>query len=127
LSEEPRGIFVFDITGDLDVFPSIAEATAYMEPPDVESGEYVALFTLDGRVVTAAVKDGRVVLTVSSKRDEPDFSQRLLRFRQLSPLDLPEDRVALANALLRWEWDHRWPKRPRWFSRRLFGDGPARL
>jgi hypothetical protein len=34
------------------------------------------------------------------------------------------DPLSFAAAESKWEWEHRWPKRPRWLSRRLHGDDP---
>jgi hypothetical protein len=41
-----------------------------LEAIDVDDGEYVAPFTLDGRVVTATTDAYEVVLTVEQARDQ---------------------------------------------------------
>lgn len=127
MTEDPRGIFVFTREGDLLAFPSLSEAAAYMEAIDVANGEYPALFTIDGRVVAAATPNNETTLTVTSEPNDSELNRRLLDYRRKSPQTLPEDRIALANALLRWHWEHRWPKRPRWLARRLHGTGPSQL
>ena len=120
-----RAVFVFDQGGDVMAFPSVEDAAGYMEAVDVEAGEYPALFALDGRIITATTRNHEVVLTVEDARDEAGLRQRLLEGRQRKRLtSLPDDLVAIANELLRQEWDNRWPKRPRWLVRRLHGEGP---
>ncbi len=120
-----RAVFVFDSDGEVMVFPSVEQAAGYMEYIDVEAGEYTALFTLDGRTITAATEGYEVILTVEEARDEAGLRQRLLDGRQRNRLTSPpDDLVAIANELLRREWASRWPRRPRWLARRLHGDGP---
>jgi hypothetical protein len=120
-----RAVFVFDQDGDVMAFQSVEQAAGYMEYIDVEGGEYPALFTLDGRIITATTEGYEVILAVEEARDEAGLRQRLLdgwqRNRLTSP---PDDLVAIANELLRQEWNNRWPKRPRWLARRLRGEGP---
>jgi hypothetical protein len=132
MTDDPRGIFVFDREGNLNVFASTGAAYAYMEAIDVANGEYEALFTLDGRVIAASAPEDAganddFTLTVTSERNDAELDRRLGEYRRKSPRVLPEDRLAFANALLLLEWESRWPKRPRWLDRRLHGDGPARL
>ena len=122
-------VFLFDLDGHVSAFRSVEEAAAWMEPNDVLDGEYPAVFTLDGHVVTPTTTDAdRVTLTVTDERDEASLLHWLkesgLRYGLTSPAD---DVVAVANELLRREWQNRWPRRPRWLSRRLYGDGPTQL
>ena len=69
-----------------------------------------------------------VTLTVTEERDEASLLHWLeesgVRYGLSSPAD---DVLAMANELLRREWQDRWPRRPRWLSRRLYGDGPTQL
>jgi hypothetical protein len=132
MTEDPRGLFVFERGGDLSVFPSISAARAYMEAIDVANGEYEALFAVDGRIVTVSARDDAtaaddITFTVTSKRGDTELDRRLAEYRRASSRVLPEDRLAFANAILLWEWESRWPKRPRWLARRLHGDGPVQL
>jgi hypothetical protein len=63
-------------------------------------------------------------LAVKEKRDVAGLRQRLLDTRpQVGLTRPPENLLAVANELLRLDWEHRWPKRPRWLARRLHGEG----
>jgi hypothetical protein len=122
-----RAVFVFDQDGDVMAFPSVEDAAGEMEAVDVDAGEYAALYALDGRIVTATIDAERVmvILTVEEQRDEAGLRQRLLDARERVGLTSPpDDLAAIANELLRLEWEHRWPKWPRWLARRLHGQGP---
>ena len=129
MSSKAGAVFLFDLDGHVSAFRSVEEAAAWMEPNDVLDGEYPAVFTLDGHVVTPATTDAdRVTLTVTDERDEASLLHWLeecgSRYGLTSPAD---DVLAVANELLRREWKSRWPRRPRWLSRRLYGDGPTQL
>jgi hypothetical protein len=127
-SDDPGAVFVFSEDPVPIVFTSLADAAGQMEAIDVDSGEYQTLYTLDGRVVRASTRGQRVILEVSTERDEDDLRRRLTEWSDTGHLTSdPGDLVAVANELLRDEWDGRWPKRPRWLSRRLHGDGPAQI
>jgi hypothetical protein len=77
-----------------------------MEAVDVDAGEYPALFTLDGRIVTVTTEAEQVVLTVDEQRDEAGLRQRLLDARpRVGLTSPPDDLVASANELLRLEWE----------------------
>lgn len=121
-------VFVLTRDDDLMVFVSLDDAAGWMEAIDVDDGEYPALFTLDARLVTASTEDQRVNLTVTEEHDEPALRQRLRKYLQrVGWTSLPESPRAVANELLRLQWEHRWPRRPAWLSRRLFGDGPRQV
>ena len=102
-----------------------------MEAIDVKNGEYEAIYT---STADRHGNDGErgpsefVVLEVTSDRDEGDLDSRLLAWVNRGKLTSdPGDRVAVANELLRRQWESRWPKRPKWFARRLFGDQPEQI
>lgn len=112
--------------------PSIERAAAYMEPVDVRNGEYEAVFDETGRrysfevVTEGSVESTRLAATEhvdldelrSRLSDEMSRSNRTgLKVEDVSPLEYAAD-------VSRWQWERRWPKRPRWLSRRLHGDGP---
>lgn len=122
-------VFLFDRDGYLWAFRSLEEAAAWMEPVDVLDGEYAAAFTLDGHVVTPTTTAAdRVALTVTEERDEASLMHWLRECALRCGLTSPtEDVVAVANELLRREWQNRWPRSPRWLSRRLHGDGPTQV
>jgi len=121
-------VFVFTKDDDLNVFVSLDDAAGWMEAIDVDDGEYPALFTLDGRLVNARTEDQSVRLSVTGEQDEAALHLRLQDYRRRVGLtSAPEDTRAVANELLRLEWEHRWPKRPAWLSRRLHGEGPRQV
>jgi hypothetical protein len=121
-------VFVFTQDGDLTVFASVDEAAEWLEATDVADGEYDALFTMDGSVVDARSQDQQVILSVTEMRDERALQQRLRDYQRRVGLHTsPEDPRAVANELLRLEWERRWPRRPAWLSRRLHGDGPPQI
>lgn len=126
MAERLRAVFVFALEGEPFVFRSLAEAAGFMEAIDVTDGEYPALFTDEGQVVEAtATPDFNVLLALPDQYDPAAF-RALLRERT-SGLGLTADTsdvIAIGDALLRQEWEHRWPQRPRWLARRLHGDSP---
>ena len=79
------GVFVFSEDPLPQAFRSLADAEAEMEAIDVESGEYKAVYTLDGRIVSAATADNRVVLKVTAERDEADLDWRLREWAKRAP------------------------------------------
>lgn len=126
MSDRPRAFFLFG-DGGLTVEPDITQAAAYMEPIDVTNGEYDAVFDDTGRRYRVGVAGGTTHLEPS---DEVDLEalQDLLRdvppaTRSLEGFD-PDCPLAAAEAISRYEWANRWPKRPRWLSRRLHGGQP---
>jgi hypothetical protein len=120
-------LFVFALDG-VDAFPSVEDAAASMEAIDVDNGEYPALFTLDGRIVTATASNNDVMLTITDRRDESDLDRRLHEWApRIGLTSPPEDRRAVANELMRLDWELRWPKWPRWLARRLHRAAPPRI
>ena len=128
VSEEPRAVFMFSEDPLPDVFTSLAAAAGDMEAVDVEEGVYHALFTLDGRVVRFGTADGRVLLEVTDERDPDDLRRRLREWCERGHLESdPDDLEAVANELLRREWEARWPKRPWWLSNLIHGVRPPQV
>ena len=128
MSDQPRAVFVFGEDPLPGVYTSLAMAAAAMEAIDVKNGEYHVLYTLDGRVVRTSTRGQRVLLEVTDARDEDDLRSRLRDWSERGHLTSdPDDLVAVANEMLRGEWDARWPKRPKWLSRRIHGDSPAQI
>jgi len=97
-------------------------------PPDPRAPPEPAPFLHDGDVVDLGTAGETVVLTPSEQRDLARLSTLLVdyqrttgtQFGSLNPLDV-------ANEWLRWEWEHRWPKRPTWLARRLHGEVPPQV
>src|SRR4051812_12432463 len=48
-------------------------------------------------------------------------------FRAVFVFSSDEPLAVDANAVLRAEWEARWPKRPRWLARRLHGEGALQI
>jgi hypothetical protein len=125
MAGEPVFVFAVD---DVEVFPSVGDAAATLEGVDVDGGEFEALFTLDGRIVRAASSGERAVLTVTPQRDAADFHARLRSYAESAGLVAPsDDPRAVANEILRRQWEQRWPKHPRWLDARLHGAGPIQV
>jgi hypothetical protein len=116
-------VFVFADDG-LNVFENLDHLRGWIEGVDIENGVYEAIFTLDGHVVRAAANGADAVLTVTETVDEADLKRRVRRYGKRFESD-PDDLRAVANELLDREWDARWPKHPRWLSRRLHGERPS--
>lgn len=126
--EAVRPIFVFGDEPAPMVFPSLGSVIGWMEAIDVDNGVYEALYTLDGHVVTATTSGNNLILEVSPERNEADLRQRIRRSASGGHVSSdPDDLTAVANEFLRARWDNRWPKRPRWLSRRIHGDGPQQV
>lgn len=123
MTSEAGAVFIFTQDGDARVCRSLSDASR-MEAIDVDNGEYPGIFLLDGRIVTATTVAGDVVLTVTEDRDYDGLRRRMQEFRHRSGLSPLDDLVEVAYEWLRGEWEHRWPKRPRWLARRVHGDAP---
>lgn len=118
-------MFVFADDG-LNVFPSLGDLYGWLEAPDVDEGVYEAIFSMHGDVIRARTEGMNVILTVTGIVDL-DGLERRLRAHEHEFLSDPADRRAVANEMLRRQWDARWPQRPRWLARRLHGDGPPEV
>lgn len=124
-----RGVFVFAEDG-VQFFRTIALAAGYVEAVDAEEGVYEDFITLDGeRLVPRALDATNVRL----ERSGEDAGERLLELLQResstrhSWTSDPTDPVSVANELLTFQWESRWPKWPGWLDRRLHGAKPARI
>ena len=119
-------MLVWTRDGDLLAFESLSEAAGDMEAIDVDEGEYVAAFTLDGRPVAISAGDGRVILNVGEEPNLAELRRRLTDSQARSGFHSPtNDPVAVASELVWGAWDHRWPQRPGWLARRLHGPAPT--
>jgi len=122
-------VFTFSIDGYVRVHLSPEKAAGWMEAIDVEGGEYEVIYDDSGLVYEPdVVGDRRVALVPTDRRDLDDLVRRLEAFGERTGLRMPEARPGFtqgaAEVLAAWEWDRRWPKRPRWLSRRIHGPGP---
>jgi hypothetical protein len=100
-----RPLLAFDRDDWAYVIPSASEADGHLESVDVEDGEY-QVYLLDGRVVDAVVIDGRVALRESELRDRAGLHERLRAVvRRYELASAPDDPVAVANELLRRDWE----------------------
>jgi hypothetical protein len=121
-------VFVFGEDPLPGVFTSLADAAGDMEAIDVANGEYHALYTVDGHVVRMSGASGYVRLEVTDERNVADLRRRLREWAARGDLASdPDDLVAVANELLRGQSEARWPKRPRWLSRRIHGASPPEI
>jgi hypothetical protein len=124
----PRAFFLIG-DGDVHVEPTLERAAGCMEPIDVRNGEYEAVFDESGRRYDMSVVDEITILIPTNDVDRDELVRLLRQYVPGENLALEpepfEDPLAVAAAISRREWEHRWPKRPRWLSRRIHGDGPA--
>ncbi|QGN59086.1 hypothetical protein [Nostocoides sp. HKS02] len=120
------GVFVFGKDGDVMAFPDLETAAGWMESIDVLEGEYEAAFTVDGREVTiVGERESPVSLRATDVRDLDGLRKRLARSGDHLGLNFPlSDLTAVANDLMRWQWEQRWP---RWVSRLFGGKGPPQV
>jgi hypothetical protein len=124
----PPAVLVFDSDGEAYAFRSLATAEGHLEMIDVLDGEYQGAFTTDGNVVVLSGEpDGPVSLTWTPDKDPARLAQLLhaAATRRGRPW-VHDDPAAIAAELLHEDWEQRWPKRPRWLSRRLHGEEPPR-
>jgi hypothetical protein len=122
-----RALFVFDRENWCSVFPDVGEATGQLEANDVEAGECV-VFDHDGTVFEICAEGFDVRLRPTDERDLAQLRERLARFLDEWQIDCAsEDVIDIGTAILRAEWERRWPKRPRWLATRLHGDAPPKL
>jgi hypothetical protein len=100
-----RPCVAFDRDDWAHVIPSTSEPDRHLESVDVLAGEY-RVYTLDGRVVEAIVVGGRVALRETDERDIGGFRDRLAALvRRYDLASSPDDPVAVANELLRRDWE----------------------
>ena len=122
------GVFVFDTSGNLNVFASDAHAGGWLEAVDVELREYAAAYLVDGTVLEFSTVGERVVLRRTDRVDLPGLMARLRAHQRAA--GRPEevgDLVAFANEVLREEWEGRWPRPPRRLRRWFPDGGPPRI
>lgn len=83
-------IFVADCDGvDVAAFRSVADAEAWIEPPDVLRGDFAA-FDAQGRRLRAELKGRRTLLTVSEHAvpRDPELVARIKRLADATHLDI---------------------------------------
>ena len=129
MQEHRVAVLVFDRDGEVTAFPRLDNAAGWLESIDVLDGEYVCAFTLDGHVVEiTGVHGGPVSLRVTVERDDTGLRELLLRSQaRMGFVSDVDDLVSVANELMRQEWEHRWPRRPSWLRRSLYGDHPPQV
>jgi hypothetical protein len=109
----------------LHVFASHCDAERYVEGIDVEHGVWEGFWAVDGRVLEAEVDGSRVKLRLTDSVAGAELDRRLLEAVDALGIEAPaDDRIAVANEVLRRDWDARWPQWPRWLDRRLHESGP---
>lgn len=129
MDHQPRAFFLFASDG-LRVEPDITLAAGYMEPVDVENGEYEAVFDDTGRSYRFWVEGETTQIEPAEQVDLAALRQRLRaldregHFVGLEGVDA-DDPLSVAVAVSRWDWEHRWPRRPRRLARRLHGEQPG--
>ena len=120
-------LFVFDRDGWCSVFPGAEDAAGDLEANDVEAGEYVVL-DQHGTVFEIWAEGLDVRLRATGERDPAELHRRLGRFLAAMEIECAsDDAIEIGNAILRADWERRWPKRPRWLSRRVHGEAPPTL
>ena len=120
-------LFVFDRENWCSVFRDAADASGQLEANDVEADEFV-VFDQDGTVFTTWTEGQTVCLRPTDERDPDQLQQRLARFLDSQRITCASaDVIDIGNAILEDDWNSRWPKRPRWISRRIHGDAPRTL
>ena len=98
-----------------------------LEINDVDADEYIA-FDEHGTVFRLWVEGQDVRLAATDRHDEEQLRQRLAAFVTTRQIGIPsDDLIETGNAILREDWNSRWPKRPRWLANRLHGNAPPRL
>jgi len=129
MQEKPTAVLIFDRDGEAWAFPRIEDAADSMDSRAVLDGEYEAAFTLNGHVVAInGIRNGPVSLKVTDESDDAalrDFlhaSQSRMGFTSDA-----DDPVAVANELIRLEWERRSPHLPKWLRRPLYGDQPPQV
>jgi hypothetical protein len=122
-----RALFVFDRENWCSVFQGPEQAAAALETADVETDEYVA-FDERGTVFRLSTAGLDIHIAATPERDEEQLRARLRRFVDEWRIEAStDDLIEIGNAILRDDWDKRWPRRPRWLARRLHGTQPPTL
>jgi hypothetical protein len=124
-----RAFFLFG-DGDIHVESTAERLSGWMEAIDVRNGEYDdGIFDDTGRRYEPDVVGEEVRLVATDEIDLPLLLDRLREFVTRAGLAVEPvnagDPVAIAAIIAGWEWDDRWPKRPRWLSRLIHGDRPT--
>jgi len=130
--EAPVGgaVFVLDRDGDLMVHANAAWAAGWMEFLDVEDGEYVAAYRVDGAVlaISSAREEEAVVLTLTGQVDVAALQALVDEAVRRAPAETRAyDAVTALDFAEAWfaeEWGRRWVRWPRWLDRWLHGRGP---
>jgi len=129
MEENGKAVLIFDRDGEAWAFPHLDDAADSMDSTAVLDGEYEAAFTLDGRVVAInGIRNGPVLLEVTQESDELALREFLRKSQtRMAFTSDPEDPAAVANELIRMEWERRSPHLPGWMRRRLYGDQPPQV
>lgn len=129
MQENPTAVLIFHRDAEAWAFPRIEDAADSMDSRAVLDGDFEAAFTLDGHVVAInGIRNGPVSLKVTEESDETalrDFlraSQTRMGFTSDA-----NDPVAVANELIRREWEGRGPHLPKWLRRLLYGGQPPQV
>ena len=116
-----------DRDGELTAYPSVDAVVVHLEAVDVVAGEYVA-FDLSGQVLELRALGEDIEIVGTGRNDLDGLRRHLLAHGDRLGLDYdPGDPVAAANALLRHDWEARWPRWPRWLAVRLHGAAPPQV
>ncbi len=125
-----QAVFLFQ-NGDLHVESTLEDAAGYMEPVDVEAGEYDVVYDITGAIYLPVVEENQTLLLATGATDYADLVIRLKRFGDAAgvnfPTGDPDFTLTAARAVAEWEWRLRWPKRPAWLSRWIHGSEPPRF
>ena len=120
-------IFMFGDGGPV-IRESVESASGYMEAIDVENGEYEVIYDDTGVVYQPQIEGYRVRLVPTDTRDRDDLVRRLADYSETLGLALDpasqDFTIDLARSISASEWSRRWPKRPRWLSKWMHGNGP---
>ena len=129
MEENETAVLIFDRDGEAWAFPRLEDAAESMDSTAVLDGEYEAAFTLDGQVVAInGIRNGPVLLEVTQESDELALQEFLRKSQtRMAFTSDPEDPAAVANELIRMEWERRSPHLPKWMRRRLYGDQPPQV
>jgi len=129
MEENETAVLIFDRDGEAWAFPRLEDAAESMDSMAVLDGEYEAAFTLNGQVVAIkGIRNGPVSLEVTQESDEVALREFLRKSQtRMAFTSDPEDPAAVANELIRMEWERRSPHLPKWMRRRLYGDQPPQV